>query len=432
MTIINSTESLISYIQGMNFSTIYVEDNFPLAIPGTFRMQAPNALQYMLASAAVGNKVIGFFHRIPKIFNDRPLRGICLLISTRLPDELETPAFFCRKPEQMADIFPRAIKVSTDTNMPVQIIIAANILNNYMTEPLPSGDLDRVSPYLNGSTFAAKRELQPAQQKLLAAYSALRTSFPQSAMPAKLAFGLPDEEFPPYIFPVNIPEQRALFEGLRSISTTDTDLPFFHKLIHILHDMDIELTPALTPEPVETKTYLCPGCPFAAMYANLPLKEVIVFTSVQCEAAKHAYPIEQVSMMEYLGIVSRKLNVLTLFVGNLSEALPIRNALMENGTFILLNDCGEKAPFPPASSPSKLKILKNATFPYSCNNIKKYAKIKNNIKKCVCYLNNANPGCADGSRCPALIRKANGIHINGKLCTGCRSCVSYCEKKALS
>ncbi|MDR0453885.1 MAG: hypothetical protein LBH05_03635 [Deferribacteraceae bacterium] len=431
MGIINSTESLIEYINGVNFSSVYVEENFPLAISGTFRTQAVNAVQYLLASAVVGNKAIGFFHQIPKISFDRPLRGICIFVSANLPEELETPVFFCRKPENITDIFPRALKTSADTNMPVQVIIAANILNNYMTVPFPTGDLDRVLPYLNNSTFAAKRNIHSTQQKLTAAYTALRTSIPQHEMPENMAFELTSEEFPLYIFPMKIPEQEKLFVKLKNIHTTEKNLYFFHKLIHILHDLDIDLSPDLQNEPLATNVYLCPGCPFAALYANLPLKDVIVFTSVRCEAVKNLYPVEQISITEYMGIVSRKLSVATLFVGNVSEALPVKNILLSNGTFVLMNDCGEKVPFPYISGPTKLKIVRNTVFPYSCKNIKKYSILRNNFKKCVCYKNNTSAECVNGSHCPAMICRENRIHINVKLCTGCRSCVPYCDKKAL-
>ena len=432
MGIINSSASLIDYISGIGFSSIYVEDNFPLAVSGTFRMDAVNAVQYLLASAVVGNKAAGFFHCAPKIPSDRALRGVCIFVSLELPDEIEIPIFFCKKPEGLAEMLPRVLKVSIDTNMPVYVVISANILNNYMTKPFPKSDMDRISPYLHVNTFSAKRDIHSVQQKMLTVYSELRASMTQNKVSDRMAFELPKEDFPLYIFPLRIPEQRALFTGLKTIHTTEKDLPFFHRLIHILHDLDIDISPDLLPVPIDVKTALCPGCPFTAMYANLPLKDVIVFTSVRCAAVKNVYPVEQVSIMEYMGVLSRKVNLPTLFAGNLSETLSVKNLLIGNGTFILLNDCSEKAPFPYISHPSKLKTVKNMVFPYSCGNIKTYSRLKKSMKRCVCYKNDTDAGCVENSHCPAMMRGENDLRINFKLCTGCRSCVPYCDKRALS
>ncbi|MDR2884943.1 MAG: hypothetical protein LBV09_07525 [Deferribacteraceae bacterium] len=432
MVINNSTELLVEYINGLLFSLVYVEENFPFPIESNVTLRKQEALDYLINASVVGNKSIGFFHKLPQIPLDKPLRGGCLLVSASLPDGISVPTFFCRKPDNVFDIFAKALKTSLDTNMPVQIIISPNALNSYIMQSMPIPNQDRVSPYISPATFDIKWDFKLMQQKLTAAYENLTQSTPFVLSSGRVVFEQAQEEFPQYIIPVV--EQAKSFSNLKEIHTTHTDLRFLQEVMHRLR-LDIAVTADIEAEEPQTKTVLCPGCPFVTIFSNLDLSGHMVLTTITCPAVEKVYPVHAVTSVGYMGAMHRKLNKPTVFITNLSEIKPFNIKPHGNDYYIVLADIDEKGQFPLVNAPYKLKTLKSCTLPYSCNNIKRYSKIKVNTKS---LTDESILKCIEKTRCPAIYSSKTALDahrvlkINTALCTGCKSCVVNCETKALS
>lgn len=430
MQIYNSTKAFTEFLNNMQFSSTYVDPGFPLKVEGTIQAHGGAAIEQLIGAASVGNKAIGFFNRIPKVTATRPLRGLCLLIGTEMVRDTDLPTFFCKTPASLPLLLPKAIKTGVDSCTPVRVIVSANALNNYTESAFPVGDHDRVSPYLHPKTYGENWSYGLWYDKLKASYENLG-DMPSAPLPENIAFNLPFEAFPEYIFPIDLPAQKAAFAKLKKINTTANDEPFINSVVHNLLRMDIEVKPVLEEEAISTDIFLCPGCPFAALYNNIAMGDYTVFSSIPCKAIYALYNILPVTIDEYMGITSKPLSLPTVFIGNASQTTPVMLQQNKNGLMILLKDTDTKLPFPYISAPQKVKSVKNMVFPYSCDNIKTYKLIKINPKKCTCAKENAY-ACITASHCPALFINETKMAVNAKLCTGCRSCVALCNKKAIS
>ena len=76
--------------------------------------------------------------------------------------------------------------------------------------------------------------------------------------------------------------------------------------------------------------------------------------------------------------------------------------------------------------------IKNTLYPYSCNNIKKYSKVKIKLHKCSCIKNNAPCSVFEKTLCPAIYTSSNDISIDNTMCNGCLACKLLCSQGAVS
>jgi NAD-dependent dihydropyrimidine dehydrogenase PreA subunit len=426
---INTTAAFEEYIRNLQFSCVYVEKSFPLKVQSSILCTNSEALDYLIGSAAVGNKSAGFFRFLPTVDNIRPIRGICVFITLELPAAFSIPVFFCRDADALLELFPLALKISQDINMPVQIVLAANALHNYSDKNFKLPDLDRLTPYIQNDTFLSGWDAASKNKKLAAGYKTVASLVAPEPFSETMVFEEPFLPFPRYLFPINIKEQRELFKDLRVINTTKSNAPFFHYLLNDLLNMNIHLETDMEDKVNETATLLCPGCPFTVFASALSFADYIVFTSITCTAIEKKFGFPILSLQEFLGINAKKLNRQTLYIGNLSELPSAGCAHSDNFHFIFLKDGDIKTLFPIAPSAYKLKYKHDFIFPYSCGNIKRYNALKVNKKKCKCT---EDPVCAIKTACPSLAAGENHIWIDEAQCTGCRACVQACKYKALS
>jgi ferredoxin len=426
---VNSTDSVINFIENLDLAEIYVEDNFPLPVTSTIKMQAQTAASMLIGSAMVGNKVVGFFHKVPPFEANRPLRAFCVFFASQLPDCINVPLFFCKTPSQLVELLPRAVKTSTDTGMPVQVIISANALNNYTHKAIPYEIQDKSQPYFSDNILTWK----PSQKedKVKAAHAYLTQAMPPKQGEANISLKLNEAWFPEYIMPMSH-SQSGQLQGLTKIKTTPEELSFVSTWLCGLLGLRVEITADLEPEPALVTTELCPGCPFMAIFACKDIVTYKVFTSVNCRAIREIYGVHYATYAEMRGMLSKKLNVQPLFVSMASQAPDVKPSELVNGTVILLQDNNDAPKLPFIKAMEKLKSIKNCALPYGCTNIKKASLPKFNIKKCNCISSATEPICKQSTHCPALYEGETAIKINKTLCSGCRVCTGYCPTKALS
>jgi NAD-dependent dihydropyrimidine dehydrogenase PreA subunit len=429
---INTTTAFEEYIGNLQFSCVYAETSFPLKLLSSLRLTASEAADYLQASAVAGNRSAGFFRTLPLIRPKVPIRGVCVFFTLELPDTFSIPVFICRDGTTLLELLPLALKTSQDANIPVQVVLGANALYNYTDKNFKLPDLARLTPYIQSDTFAGVWEVEAKNKKLLNEFTALSSVSPMQPFEETMVFEDPFTAFPKYAFPINIKEQRDLFKGLKIIKTAKGNAPFFHYLLNDLLNLNIQIEAELGGETVETAVFLCPGCPFALFSSYLSLNDYLVFTSISCAAVEKKFGFSKIRLQEFLGLNFKKLNHPTLYIGNLSETscdfpLPAEDWFH----FIFLKDTDARHPFPSAGAPYKLKHKRDFIFPYSCESIKRYGKVKINRKKCKCGTG-AEALCASKTACPALAFGETHILLDETLCTGCRACVPYCKNKALS
>jgi hypothetical protein len=426
---INTTTAFEEYIGNLQFSCVYKETSFPLKVCSSVHLNASEAADYLQASAVVGNKSAGFFRTLPLIRPKAPLRGVCVFFTLELPDTFSIPVFICRDSAALLELLPLALKTSQDANIPVQVVLGANALYNYTDKNFKLPDLARLTPYIQSDTFAGVWEVEAKNKKLFNEYASLSSVSPMQPFDETMVFEDSFTAFPKYAFPINIKEQRDLFKGLKVIKTAKSNAPFLHHLLNDLLNLNIQIEADLGGETVETAVLLCPGCPFALFANYLSLSEYLVFTSITCAAVEKKFGFSNIRFQEFLGLNFKKLNHPTLYIGNLSETscnpLPAEDWFH----FILLKDTDVRHSFPLAGAPYKLKYKRDFIFPYSCESIKRYGKVKVNKKKCKC---GSEALCADKTACPALAFGETHILLDEALCTGCRACVPACKYKALS
>ena len=193
---------------------------------------------------------------------------------------------------------------------------------------------------------------------------------------------------------------------------------------------------------IEDKIYpqihnlLCPGCPFVNIFARGVEKDTIIFTDITCKGVLEAYPeLNFLTIDGYMGIISSDVRSSTLFIGRASSYKShYNNFISKRGRVILLNDSGVSRidGFSSIRHPKKLNKTKNTLYPYSCNNIKKYSRVKVKLHKCSCIKNNTPCSVFEKTLCPAIYTSANSILIDNTMCNGCLACKVLCSQGAVS
>ena len=154
-----------------------------------------------------------------------------------------------------------------------------------------------------------------------------------------------------------------------------------------------------------------------------------------CKGVLEAYQeLNYLTIDGYMGIISSEVRSSTLFIGNASSYKShYHNFISKRGRVILLNDSDvpKVNGFSTIRHPKKLNKIKNTLYPYSCNNIKKYSKVKVKLNKCSCMKNNAPCSVFEKTLCPALYTAADGILIDNTMCSGCLACKELCSQGAV-
>jgi hypothetical protein len=433
MTIYNSTLEFISFIKNLNYSTVFVEESFYLNIAGNVCLNVCDAPEYLLGAASVGNRVLGFFNKMPQT-ELKTIRGVCIFVSTELPNNISTPTFFCRTPTELAELFPLAIKTSLESNIVVHIIISANALNNYSETTFRTEMQDRISPYFDSKSanlIQSLKQIRHINERLTKEYNTLLEISPMDKFPERLSFEIPSEKFPKYIFPIESIQQRILFDDIRTIYCTPSEELFFHNLAKNTLKLNMAIETTLSGEKYPVKQSLCPGCPFIAIYNEPSINKYKVFSTIACNVVYERFGIEKTTFQTFLGMTSNKnLNIQPLIIAHLTEAKG-QKVLPAAANFIFLkNDDVSLTPsLVSCKYPNKININCNMVFPYSCNNIKRYPKMKIHTKKC----KPAAPfNCIEKSACQVLVISNGLINIDESRCTGCRSCARNCPYGVMS
>jgi NAD-dependent dihydropyrimidine dehydrogenase PreA subunit len=416
--IYSSTEYLTRYLQEFNFTSIFKEEAFMVPLKPTFSLDPKRALYYLIASASVGNKALGLFEKLPPLPELKNLRGTCLLFSLSLPEDLSIPTFFCRSPEDSAELLPLAGRIAGESPYPVHIVLSQNVFNNYTGQTPPAESTVRLSPYISSATLSAAFDEEAAKARLTQLCDILP---PEKELGSEIAFELPKASFPRYIMPLGRKEY-----NVKNARTTAASYAFLKGIL----GRNTKLVADLSAEEKKGKPYLCPGCPVGTIFTRLNLSESLVASSLSCPAIYELFDMHRMALTSYLGLISNGLNTPSVFIGNASRIRGAQPEMMKNGVFIALDDDNGKALFSNIGNPRKLKSLKNMTFPYACNNIKRYSPPKVKAKKCTCTGESTTP-CVEKTRCPALYFN-DSINIDKELCTGCGSCIVHCQHGAIS
>ena len=164
--------------------------------------------------------------------------------------------------------------------------------------------------------------------------------------------------------------------------------------------------------------------------------ETIIYTDIKCEGVKKAFSeLNFISIDGYIGIIASDIKVQTLFIGYASSYKPhYSKFLSKRGRMILLSDTGINKinGFSYIKHPKRVGNTKNLIYPYSCNNIKNFSKVKVRLNKCNCAAEHTSCGVLEKTLCPAIYKNSNNMLVDANMCNGCLACKAMCSKGALS
>ncbi len=415
MDIRNSKEIIQNILERYNFAAIYSDscNKFGIETSKNY-IDGNDAIDFLYSSAIIGSKALGFFTELPFFEVTRPTRAECLFISARLT---------------------LALKLSVEHKVPVTVVITHNASNNYTDFERANNDLGRISPYISASTFKqaiAKEELKETyntiNNNLLQAFS---TNITDNITHISLQH---KGYFPDFFIPEIKPEIFKVFSN--NISTYKSEKDLLEKFFFNNYNTEFrfkELEDKIYPQ---ISNLLCPGCPFVNIFARGIEKDTIIFTNITCKGVLEAYPeLNYLTIDGYMGIVSSEVRSSTLFIGRASSYKShYNNFISKRGRVILLNDSGVSKidGFSTIRHPKKLTKTKNTLYPYSCNNIKKYSRVKVKLNKCSCMKDNTPCSVFEKTLCPAIYTSANSILIDNTMCNGCLACKVLCSQGAVS
>lgn len=433
MDIKNCKEIITEFVERYNFANIYTDNSLPIGNnQSSLFFKNSEAISFLLASSITGSKNIGFFRLLPNVNVTHPLRGECIFISRQLPDKIDIPTIFCRKPEELSKILVLAIKASSESKLPISVVMSDNAVNNYTISEKITCDLVRASAYLHKNTYQTKM----TQSNLEDCYNTVENIFNQNLdnniSDTLISFNDSKSSFFSYLMPNKAPDK--ILSSKSKYSSYEDEVYQIEKLLNNTYSLNISIDSTEKDEHLpEFKDFLCPGCPIVNIIAKLKNDETIIFTDIDCKGVEKAFNINIASFETYLGIISDNLSVKTIFIGSASNYKQYHNKMLKNGQVIFLNDCNiNNIPIcTTIKNPKKLTTNKNQLFPYSCSNIKNYNKVKINLKKCNCLEENKEPICIDKVKCPAFYVKDNKVYIDNNTCTGCVACKIVCPNGAI-
>ncbi len=436
MDIRNSKEIIQNILERYNFAAIYSDscNKFGIETSKNY-IDGNDAIDFLYSSAIIGSKALGFFTELPFFEVTRPTRAECLFITQTLPKYISTPVIIIKDAEDISARLTLALKLSVEHKVPVTVVITHNASNNYTDFERANNDLGRISPYISASTFKqsiAKEELKETyntiNNNLLQAFS---TNITDNITHISLQH---KGYFPDFFIPEIKPEIFKVFSN--NISTYKSEKDLLEKFFFNNYNTEFrfkELEDKIYPQ---ISNLLCPGCPFVNIFARGIEKDTIIFTDITCKGVLEAYPeLNYLTIDGYMGIVSSEVRSSTLFIGRASSYKShYNNFISKRGRVILLNDSGVSKidGFSTIRHPKKLTKTKNTLYPYSCNNIKKYSRVKVKLNKCSCMKNNTPCSVFEKTLCPAIYTSTNSILIDNTMCNGCLACKVLCSQGAVS
>ena len=242
--------------------------------------------------------------------------------------------------------------------------------------------------------------------------------------------------FPDYFIPFIVTESILSIKN-KKLEVYESEKESLSNFFYENFNISLELSPVKDRVFPEVKDLLCPGCPFVNILNKGVSADTIVYTNIRCEGVKKAFSeqLNFVSIDGYIGIISSEIKVPTLFIGYASSYKPhYYKFLSKRGRMILLSDTGvnKLSGFSFIKHPKKLGNTKNTIYPYSCNNIKMYSKVKIKFNKCQCIKENKPCEVVDKTLCPAIYRASNNMLLDSDMCNGCLACKVVCSKGAIS
>ncbi len=436
MDIRNSKEIIQNILERYNFAAIYSDscNKFGIETSKNY-IDGNDAIDFLYSSAIIGSKALGFFTELPFFEVTRPTRAECLFITQTLPKYISTPVIIIKDAEDISARLTLALKLSVEHKVPVTVVITHNASNNYTDFERANNDLGRISPYISASTFKqsiAKEELKEIyntiNNNLLQAFS---TNITDNITHISLQH---KGYFPDFFIPEIKPEIFKVFSN--NISTYKSEKDLLEKFFFNNYNTEFrfkELEDKIYPQ---ISNLLCPGCPFVNIFARGIEKDTIIFTNITCKGVLEAYPeLNYLTIDGYMGIVSSEVRSSTLFIGRASSYKShYNNFISKRGRVILLNDSGVSKinGFSTIRHPKKLTKTKNTLYPYSCNNIKKYSRVRVKLNKCSCMKDNTPCSVFEKTLCPAIYTSANSILIDNTMCNGCLACKVLCSQGAVS
>lgn len=437
MDIRNSKEIIQNILERYNFTAIYSDSCNQFGIETSKNYCDGNdALEFLYSSAIIGSKALGLFTEIPFFEVTRPLRAECLLITQTLPKHINIPVIIIKNPQDISSRITLAVKISVEHKVPVAVVISYNASNNYTDFERANNDLGRISPYINASTFkhfVSKEELEEIYQSI---YSVLMQSFPESDNKDISLISLQDKAgyFPDFFVPNILPDVIKKYStSLKAYSSEKEMLQLF---FFNNYNIDIDF------EECEDKIYpqvhdlLCAGCPFVNIFAKGVEKDTVIFTDINCRGLLQTYKeLNYLTIDGYIGIISSEVRSSTLFIGRASAYKShYYKFITKRGRVILLNDSGvaKMGGFSTIRHPRKLTKTKNTLYPYCCNNIKRYSKIKVKLNKCSCMTEGKECSVCKKTLCPAIYTSSRNILVDNMMCNGCLACKELCSQGAVS
>ena len=431
----NSKEIIQNILERYNFAAIYSDscNKFDIETSKNY-VDGNDAIDFLYSSATIGSKALGFFTELPFFEVTRYVRAECLFITQSLPKYITTPVIIIKNAEDISTRLTLALKLSAEHKVPVTVVITHNASNNYTYFERANNDLGRISSYISASTF--KQSI--SKEELKETYNAVNNSLMQ-AFSANLTDNIThislqhNGYFPEYFIPEIKHDIFKMLNSNVSVYKSEKDLleNFFFNNYNIefnFKEQEDKIYPQIS-------NLLCPGCPFVNIFARGVEKDTIIFTDIVCKGVLEAYPeLNYLTIDGYMGIISSEVRSSTLFIGQVSSYKShYHNFISKRGRVILLNDSGipKINGFSTIRHPKKLTQTKNTLYPYSCNNIKKYSKVKVKLHKCSCMKNNTPCSVFEKTLCPAVYKLSDGILIDNTMCNGCLACKVLCSQGAV-
>lgn len=436
MDIRNSKEIIQNILERYNFTAIYSDscNKFGIETSKNY-VDGNDAIDFLYSSATIGSKSLGFFTELPFFEVTRPTRAECLFITQSLPKYISTPVIIIKNAEDISARLTLALKISVEHKVPVTVVITHNASNNYTDFERANNDLGRISPYISASTFKQAISKEELKETYNTINNNLMQAFSANTVDNITHISLQHKGyFPDYFIPEIKP---AIFKMLNNnIAAYKSEKDLLEKFFFNNYNTEFcfkELEDKIYPQ---IHNLLCPGCPFVNIFARGTEKDTIIFTDIACKGVLEAYPeLNYLTIDGYMGIVSSDVRSSTLFIGRASSYKShYNNFISKRGRVILLNDSGVPKidGFSTIRHPKKLTKTKNTLYPYSCNNIKKYSKVKVKLNKCSCVKDNTPCSVFEKTLCPAIYTSANSILIDNTMCNGCLVCKVLCSQGAVS
>lgn len=434
MDIKNSKEIIKNVLERYNFSTVYSDTGESYGIETSKNyVDSTEALNFLYSSSVVGSKSLGIFKELPFFEITVPLRAECLFITHKLPRHISTPLFIVRHSDDLSQKLVLALKLSLENKIPVTVVISHNALNNYSDIEQTDSDLGRISPFISGETFKQSINIDSLRSVYESMDNTLKEMY--SAQGSSLSIENSNMFFPDYLIPGILPSSIDNIKNEQITTTVEEEKSirdFFIENYNISLSFNIEEKMELPDVP----DLLCPGCPFVNIFIKGMSEDTVVFTDVMCKGIMKAFPnINYMTIDGYMGVISNEVKSKTLFIGRASSYKNhYHQFLSKRGRIILLNDCDIQKidGLSKIRHPKKMCKEKNILYPYSCNNIKKYGRIKVKLNKCSCMKNNKGCGVFERTLCPAIYKQSDTTYVDQKLCTGCLACKAVCDSGAVS